>query len=128
MSRIDIDERVIDLITERVVDALRDELEAIALQLAGNGARSPLTVGQVAERFGVARSTVYAHWRDWGGYKLGGSDKAPIRFEEERLPVALSQNPRDGVQPAVSRANRRRRRRHLLKDNPKSEDSLELTR
>jgi hypothetical protein len=47
-----------------------------------------LTVGEVAERFGVARSTVYEHWEDWGGFKLGKSETAPIRFDSGALPAA----------------------------------------
>ena len=74
----DIDDQTIALITERVVAALRDELEAIAMNLlGGQWGPQPLTVGEVADRFGVARSTVYAHWREWGGYKLGEQRDGP---------------------------------------------------
>src|SRR4051794_25732344 len=86
----DIDDETIALITERVVAALREELEAIATGLLTDNGSQPLTVGDVADRFGVARSSVYAHWREWGGYKLGNSAKAPIRFEGPALPAATS--------------------------------------
>jgi hypothetical protein len=72
-----IDDHTLGLIASRVVIALREELEAIAVELGkSNGSESLLTVDDVAERLGVARSTVYAHWREWGGYKLGGGEKA----------------------------------------------------
>ena len=78
----DIDDQTIALITERVVAALRDELEAIAMSLLSDNGSQPLTVGEVADRFGVARSTVYAHWREWGGYKLSEGAKAPTASNE----------------------------------------------
>lgn len=82
-----IDDRTIELIARRVAVVLRDELEAIAAELAnGNVSGRPLTVEDVAERFGVARSTVYAHWREWGGYKLGEGEKTAIRFPPTALP------------------------------------------
>jgi hypothetical protein len=119
-----IDERTIELIIERVVAALREELEAMALSLASvNGARASLTVEEVAQRFGVARSTVYAHWRDWGGYKLGSGGRAPIRFDEAALPVSPAQAA-SGREP--ERGERRRRRRKLLNDNPKSVEALDF--
>lgn len=86
-----IDERTIELIAQRVIAAIRDDLDAIAAELSSSRqATEQLTVGQIAERLGVARSTVYAHWREWGGYKLGTGDKAPIRFDGTALPVASS--------------------------------------
>jgi transposase-like protein len=120
----DIDERTIELITERVVAALRDELEAVALSVGSvNGSRPPLTVEEVAQRFGVARSTVYAHWRDWGGYKLGSGDRAPIRFDENALPVRPKRALSD---PEPKQVVKRRRRRDLLNDNPKSVHALDF--
>src|SRR5436190_23790040 len=91
MTSTDIDERTIELIACRVVAALREELAVIAAQLAArDDAKSALTVDDVAERFGVARSTVYAHWQEWGGYKLGESAKAPIRFGRADLAIGRS--------------------------------------
>ena len=112
-----LDDETIELITERVVAALRDELRALALAVIADKASRPLTVGEVADRLGVARSTVYAHWRQWGGYKLGPGEKAPIRFDESRLPCA----PRMEQSDAASPGSARRRRRELLQDNPRTE-------
>lgn len=104
----EIDEHTIELIAARVTESLRATLEAVVAELAStNGPQRPLTVEEVADRFGVARSTVYAHWREWGGYKLGEGDRAPIRFEESSLRVAGPPG------PAKPRA-----RGGLLHDNP----------
>lgn len=82
-----LDERTIELIAARVADILRTEFEAIAADLtAHTDPPRPLTVGEVADKFGVARSTVYTHWRAWGGYKLGSGARATIRFDQEGLP------------------------------------------
>jgi transposase-like protein len=89
-----IDEQTIELIAHRVAALLRGELEAIAADLARpRDAEPPLTVEEVAQRFGVARSTVYAHWREWGGYKLGASEKSTIRFRPSELPSHVVEPP-----------------------------------
>ena len=119
----DVDDQTIALIIERVVAALRDEIEAIAMNLLADNAPQPLTVGEVAERFGVARSTVYAHWREWGGYKLSESAKAPIRFDRTELPTRPSAKPPLGTQPAAPRA--RSRRRELISDQPRFNPQVE---
>jgi transposase-like protein len=81
-----------------------------------------LTVGQVARRLGVARSTVYAHWREWGGYKLGRGDKAPIRFDSGAL-LVVADKPRSQqlfkIEPVSRPTRRHRRRRDLLVDAPR---------
>lgn len=119
-----IDDQTIALITERVVAALRDELEAIAIGLLADNGSQRLTVGEVAERFGVARSTVYAHWREWGGYKLGKSAKAPIRFEGAELPMQRAAKRAPDTPPA-GRPRRRSRQRELISDQPRFDPQLE---
>jgi transposase-like protein len=127
---ITIDATTIEVIAERVIAVLRHDLEGMAAELAGAGSPGEqLTVEQVARRLGVARSTVYAHWREWGGYKLGASHKAPIRFDTGALPVV---KPRSESGPALtadaeSRVPRkpRRRRRDLVIDAPRFDGSLD---
>lgn len=117
----EIDEHTIELIANRVTASLREELEAIVAGLVvANGWPRPLTVEEVADRFGVARSTVYAHWREWGGYKLGGRHNSSIRFDQDALPVPPT--PSDTPNPATTR------RRDLLRDNPDSEHLLDIGR
>jgi transposase-like protein len=122
-----IDERTIDLIANRVAEMLREELEAIAAQLAARDDHgSALTVEDVAERFGVARSTVYAHWQEWGGYKLGESTTAPIRFGPAVLAIGRpAKQPTET--PRTKRTPRRgRRRRELISDAPRFDPQEEL--
>jgi hypothetical protein len=123
-----IDDHTLGLIASRVVSALREELEAIAVELGrSNGSESLLTVDDVAERLGVARSTVYAHWREWGGYKLGGGEKAAIRFSASALPThgaPSTQRPRNGNESTPTRRHSRAGRRPLLRGAPRLPVSL----
>ena len=121
-----IDERAIELIAARVANALKEELAEIARGLGTrNGEESALTVNDVATRFCVSRSTVYAHWREWGGYRLGEGATAPIRFEGSRLPATQDTNqPTPPLPP--KRPRRRRRRRDLISDAPRLEQSTEV--
>lgn len=120
---IEIEAPAIELIAQLVITALRADLEAIAAELAmPHGPAAQLTVDQVAQRLGVARSTVYAHWREWGGYKLGPSDKAPIRFDSVELPVGVAEREASRPTPVVHPARtgaRKRRRRDLLVGAPR---------
>jgi transposase-like protein len=113
----------INLIIERVTTALREDLEAIAAEVsAPSRQHKQLTVEQVAERLGVARSTVYSHWQEWGGYKLGSGPKARIRFDSLELPVTKGARkpPRaQAPEPALKPARRRRRRQDLLVATPR---------
>ncbi len=118
-----IDEQMMQLIAARVTAALREDLETILTELGQPVAPAPtLTVEQVARHLGVSRSTVYAHWREWGGYKLGSGDKAPIRFDSLALRIAKSKpalRPPLTVEPSSKPARRRRSRRDLLTDAPR---------
>lgn len=118
----DSDVRTIEVIADRVIAALHDDLETIAARLAvpSEPARQ-LTVAQVAGRLGVARSTVYAHWHEWGGYKLGAGAKARIRFDSYTLPIVRRKAEKFAAptpQPIRS-AKPRTRRRDLLGDAPR---------
>jgi transposase-like protein len=117
-----VDEQTIELIAQRVIAAIRDDLDEIAVELSTPQPSEQLTVGQVARQLGVARSTVYSHWREWGGYKLGPSDKAPIRFDSTSPPiVAPGSSPHQPlpVKPAQKRERKKGPRRDLLADAPR---------
>lgn len=128
-EHVQIDERTVELIAAQVIAALREDLETILAEFAQPAALAErLTVEQVADRLGVARSTVYAHWREWGGYKLGPGDKAPIRFDGNNLPAAHETSRSDVLQrldiPSTSR-RKRRRRRDLVSDSPRLAQPLD---
>ncbi len=123
-----IDERTMELIAARVTAALREDLETILAGLGHTVAPTPtLTVEQVARHLGVSRSTVYSHWREWGGYKLGSGEKAPIRFDGNNLPAANGTSRPDlARQPDIpSPPRKRRRRRDLLSDTPRLAQPLD---
>jgi transposase-like protein len=119
----ELDERAIGQIADRVIAALREDLRAIAAHLLDESVSADqLTVDQVARRLGVARSTVYAHWRQWGGYKLGPGDKAPIRFDASRLAPGAPTTGRlqtTGTPSARRRTRKPRIRRDLVEPTPR---------
>jgi transposase-like protein len=114
-----IDESTIQLIVQRVAAELQEIVAALTTQ--NDAARTHLTVDDVAALLGVARSTVYAHWREWGGYKLGDGDKSPIRFDVSALPTssATEQTTRKRSDVPHPNVRKRRRRRQLLTDAPR---------
>lgn len=120
-----IDKQAVELIAARVSASVRDELEALLSRVAQAEETAGMTVDQVAARLGVARSTVYAHWREWGGYKLGRGAKAPIRFDASRLPNPADQNRSTSAPPAARPARGRPRRRPLISDAPRLTQPLE---
>jgi len=67
-----------------VADLLRAEDVATAETL--------LTPADVALRYGVSRTWVYAHARELGAVRLGAGPKARLRFHAERLEEALAGN------------------------------------
>jgi transposase-like protein len=123
-----IDETAAKLIAAEVAESLRDELQALTARLARADTRSSMTVAEVATRLGVTRSTVYAHWREWGGYKLGSGEKAPIRFDASKLPKHVGQGG-DEAENRGPRTTRRRRsrklKRALIVDAPRMVEPME---
>ena len=117
----ELDERTIGEIVERVIAVLRDDLDAFTADLSRPAVAEQLTVDQVARRLGVARSTVYAHWRQWGGYKLGSDERSHIRFDASSLVFGGSSASRDGlpVEPKKRRPVRRRTKRALIATSPR---------
>jgi hypothetical protein len=126
------DERTVELIVARVTAALREDIEALLTTFTRRETSNrSLTVEQLAARLGVARSTVYAHWQEWGGYKLGAGEKAPIRFDQDHLPSAntgakAERARRNGARCGPHR--KRRRRDELITGAPRLLHTLdELT-
>lgn len=70
----------------RAVELLREE---IASPTSGE----LLTAAQVARRFGVDRSWVYAHADELGAARLGGGSKPRLRFNPVQVAAALSPAP-----------------------------------
>lgn len=81
--------RLVDLIAQRVLQLLGD----------GNGDQVQLlTVAQVARRFQVHPSWVYANARRLGALRLGPGPKAPLRFDPRRVALAVEDQDAPGGQ------------------------------
>jgi hypothetical protein len=72
--------RLVDLIAQRVLQLLGDRNDD-QVQL--------LTVAQVARRFQVHPSWVYANAQRLGALRLGPGPKAPLRFDPRRVALAV---------------------------------------
>jgi hypothetical protein len=79
----------IDAVARRVVELLESG--------RGSGTSAPrdergecLTVAQVAERYCVSRSWVYAHQRELGAIRMGSGPKAHLRFDAYRIAKAIA--------------------------------------
>jgi hypothetical protein len=78
--------RLVDVIAHRVLQLLGDR-NGDEVQL--------LTVAQVARRFQVHPSWVYANARRLGALRLGPGPKAPLRFDPSHVALAVEdQDPR----------------------------------
>src|SRR4051794_11931755 len=104
-----LDLALVDLIAERVLELLGDR-DGDEIQL--------LTVAQVARRFQVHPSWVYANARRLGALRLGTGPRAPLRFDPRRVALAVEDLPlpvedsppreASGARPAApARRNRR---------------------
>jgi predicted DNA-binding transcriptional regulator AlpA len=59
-------------------------------------ARTLLTPAEVASRYGVSRTWVYAHAKELGAVRLGTGPKARLRFDADRVEEALAGNSAPG--------------------------------
>src|SRR4051812_25504755 len=76
----ELDLKLVDLIAQRFLQMLGDR----------NGNEFHLlTVAQVARRFQVHPSWVYANARRLGALRLGTGPKAPLRFDPGRVALAV---------------------------------------
>jgi len=85
-----LDLTLVDVIAKRVLELLGDR-DGDEVQL--------LTVAQVARRFQVHPSWVYANARRLGALRLGTGPKAPLRFDPRRVALAVEDPPPSGSPP-----------------------------
>jgi hypothetical protein len=85
-----LDLTLVDVIAQRVLELLGDR-NGDEIQL--------LTVAQVARRFQVHPSWVYANARRLGALRLGTGPKAPLRFDPRRVALAVEDSPPSGRRP-----------------------------
>jgi hypothetical protein len=87
------DPHFVDAVARRVVELLDVE---DARRSGRHRRASPLTVAQVAARYGVSRSWVYAHQRELGAMRLGSGPRARLRFESKVVAAAIAGFERPG--------------------------------
>jgi len=105
----ELDVRLVDLVAQRVLQLLGDR-DDDEVQL--------LTVAQVARRFQVHPSWVYANAARLGALRLGTGPKAPLRFDPRRVAMAVEEPPlaadeappRQGAGVRAGASTRRKRR------------------
>lgn len=95
----------VDAVARRVIELLDAPPSAPGSQL--------LTVAEVAARYRVQPSWVYAHQRDLGVVRLGDGPKARLRFDAQVVASALSRHPRGARRRDEDHQPQPRRRRRL---------------
>jgi hypothetical protein len=100
---------LVDAIARRVVELL--EGSRARAEAAGAGAGGAcLTVSQVAARYRVSRSWVYAHQRSLGAMRLGEGPRARLRFDPKVVAEAIALFDRSQAPANPPKRNRRPRR------------------
>lgn len=88
------------------------DLLAVKLAAVRPPARPMLTVEDVCTTFKVSRAWVYENAGRLGGIKLGPGQRAPLRFDANRVAAALDPlAPAEDAEPPTPRAKRSNRRR-----------------
>ncbi|MBX5443242.1 MAG: helix-turn-helix domain-containing protein [Solirubrobacteraceae bacterium] len=102
-----LDPHFVEAVARRVLELLDSE--------DSNSARtrteaSLLTVAELAARYGVSRSWVYAHQRELGAMRLGSGPRARLRFDSKVVADAIAAFGRGGGVDAPCRDGKRRGR------------------
>jgi hypothetical protein len=104
----------VEAIAQRVAELLRE-------RSAPSMPPTLLTAAEVARRFGLSRDFVYEHADRLGALRLGDGPKPRLRFDAERVTVALngrSAGVRSGPVTAPSQPEARARRRRAPDSGP----------
>jgi hypothetical protein len=82
---------IVDAIARRVVELLEgSRARAEAARPGAEAGSACVTVSQVAARYRVSRSWVYAHQRELGAMRLGDGPRARLRFDPTVVAEAIS--------------------------------------
>ena len=105
------DTQLVDAIARRVVELLEgSRARADAARPTAEPGSACLTVSQVAARYRVSRSWVYAHQRELGAMRLGDGPRARLRFDPKAVADAIAafdQTQRSAEGPRPDRRPRR---------------------
>ena len=103
--------QIVDAIARRVVELLEgSRARADAARPFGGAGSTCLTVSQVAARYRVSRSWVYAHQRELGAMRLGDGPRARLRFDPKVVADAIAafdQTQKPAEPPATNQRPRR---------------------
>lgn len=100
------DPALVEAVARRVLELLQQEsLDA--------GAGELLTVSDVAARYRVRPSWVYAHQRELGAIRLGDGPKARLRFDGQTVAAALDRHRHAARRRGEGHRPRARRRRRM---------------
>lgn len=105
------DPEFVDAVAQRVVELLEVRSPGPAAGGPGGGTSSrSLTVAQVAARYGVSCSWVYAHQCELGAMRLGAGPRARLRFDSKVVADAIAAFEADRVpeEPGLMRSRRGR--------------------
>jgi hypothetical protein len=80
------DPEFVEAVARRVVELMEDG----DAKSAAPHQPSSLTVAQVAVKYGVSRSWVYAHQRELGAMRMGRGPRARLRFNSAVVANAIS--------------------------------------
>jgi hypothetical protein len=81
--------RFVDAIARRVVELLKGGGSA-GVNAVDDSSGACLTVSQVAARYRVSRSWVYAHQRELGAMRLGDGPRARLRFDPKAVAQGIA--------------------------------------
>jgi hypothetical protein len=102
---------IVDAIARRVVELLEgSRARAETARPSAEAGSACLTVSQVAARYRVSRSWVYAHQRELGAMRLGDGPRARLRFDPKVVAEAISAFDRSQSSTEPAATNRRARR------------------
>jgi hypothetical protein len=104
----------VDAIARRVVELLERNGSRSTDAPTGGAHEACLTVSQVARRYRVSRSWVYAHQRELGAMRLGEGPRARLRFDAKAVADAIAAFDRRRVSPEAPKSSVGRRREMRL--------------
>jgi hypothetical protein len=100
-----LDPRFVDAVARRVAELLEPGDPRVAAAEGGGHTSASLTVAQVAARYRVSRSWVYAHQRELGAMRLGHGPRARLRFDAQMVADGIAAF--DAPNPAEEPPSRR---------------------
>ena len=113
------DATLVEAVAQRVVELLAQDHSKPGRETARDAASASwLTVGDVAMRYGVSRSWVYAHQHELGVIRLGAGPHARLRFNTAVVAGAIAGFSVDRVIEDAPKPRSRRRELRLIPFEP----------